>query len=44
MDLPLEPGVVACNCNPTTLEAEFRNSVRSIPVVGSSRLIGGWIM
>ena len=27
-----EPGVVACTCNPATLEAEFRNVVGSIQV------------
>ena len=36
--------VVACTCNPATLEAEFRNGVGSIPVVGNSPLIGGWIV
>ena len=39
-----EPGVVACTCNPATLEAEFRNRVGSIPVGGNSPLIGGWIV
>ena len=28
--------VVACTCNPATLEAEFRNGVGSIPVAGNS--------
>ena len=36
-------GVVACTCNPATLEAEFRNGVGSIPVGGNSPSIGGWI-
>ena len=38
------PGVVACTCNPATLEAEFRNRVGSIPVGGNSPSIGGWIV
>ena len=38
------PGVVACTCNPGTLETEFRNSVGSIPVGGKIPLIGGWIV
>ena len=38
------PGVVACTCNPAALEAEFRNSVGSIPVGGNSPSIGGWIV
>ena len=37
-------GVVACTCNPATLEAEFRNGVGSIPVGGNSPSIGGWIV
>lgn len=28
-------GVVPCACNSVTLEAEFRNSVGSVPVRGS---------
>ena len=39
-----KPGVVACTCNPATLEAEFRNGVGSIPVGGNSPSIGGWIV
>ena len=35
------PGVVACTCNPTTLEAKFRNGVGLIPVEGNSPSIGG---
>ena len=38
------PGVVACTCNPATLEAEFRNGAGSIPVGGNSPSIGGWIV
>ena len=38
------PGVVTCTCNPATLEAQFRNSVGSIPVGGNSDSIGGWIV
>ena len=38
------PGVVACTCNPATLEAKFRNSVSLIPVEGNSPSIGGWIV
>ena len=38
------PGVVACTCNPATLEAEFRNGVGSVPVEGNSPSIGGWIV
>ena len=26
------PGVVACTCNPPTLEAEFRNGAVAVPV------------
>ena len=40
----LIPGVVACTCNPAALEAEFRNSVGSVPVGGNSPSIGGWIV
>ena len=40
----LWPGVVACTCNPATLEAEFRNGVGSIPVGVNSPSIGGWIV
>ena len=36
--------VVACTCNPATLEAEFRNGVVSIPVGGNSPSIGEWIV
>ena len=35
------PGVVACTCNPATLEAEFWNGVGLIPVGGNSPSIGG---
>ena len=35
--------VVACTCNPATLEAEFWSSVGSIAVGGNSLSIGGWI-
>ena len=38
------PGVVTCTCNATTLEAEFRNGVGSIPFVGNSPSTGGWIV
>ena len=38
------PGVVACTCNPATLEAEFRNGMGSIPVGGNGPSIGGWIV
>ena len=37
-------GVVACNCNPATLVAEFRNGMGSIPVGGNNPSIGGWIV
>ena len=37
-------GVVACTCNPPTLDAEFRNGVGSKPVMGNSRSKGEWIM
>ena len=40
----LLPGVVACTCNPATLEAEFRNGVGLIPVGGNSPSIGGGIV
>ena len=36
--------VVACTCNPATLEIEFRNVVGSIPVGGNSPLLGWWIV
>ena len=36
--------VVACTCNPATFEAEFGNGVGSIPVLGNSPSIGGWIV
>ena len=36
--------VVAYTCNPTTLEAEFRNGVDLIPTGGNSPSIGGWIV
>ena len=35
------PGVVACTCDPATLEVKFRNGVGSIRVVGNSPSIGG---
>ena len=38
------PGVVACTCNPATMEAEFRDGVGSIPVWGNGPSIGGWIV
>ena len=37
-------GVVACTCNPATMEAEFRNGVGSIPVGGNSPSIDVWIV
>ena len=37
-------GEVAFTCNPATLEAEFQNSLGSIPVAGNSPSIGGWIV
>ena len=40
----IQPGVVACTCNPATLEAEFRNGVGSVPVGDNSPSIGGWIV
>ena len=40
----IEPVVVACTCNPATLDAKFRNGVGLIPAVGSSPSIGGWIV
>ena len=36
--------VVACICNPATLETAFQNGVGSIPVGGNSPSIGGWIV
>ena len=41
---PADPGLVACTCNPATLEAEFRNGEGSIRVRGNSASIGGWIV
>ena len=43
MDQIQDPGVVACTCNPATLEAEFRNGVNSKPARGKPS-IGGWIV
>ena len=40
----IQPGVVACTCNPATLEAEFRNGVCLTPVGGNIPAIGGWIV
>ena len=37
-------GVVACTCDPATLEAEFQNGVGLIPVGGNSPSIGGYIV
>ena len=34
-------GVVACTCNPATLDVEFWNGVGSISVEGKSPSIGG---
>ena len=42
--LVLQAGVVACICNPATLDADFQNGVGSIPVEGNSPSIGGWIV
>ena len=36
--------VVACICNPATLEAAFQNGAGSVPVGGNSPSIGGWIV
>ena len=36
--------LVACTCNPATLESEFRNGVGSIPVGGNSPSVVGWIV
>ena len=47
LDFPLKAshtiglGVVACTCNPATLEAEFWNGVSLLSVGGNSPLIGG---
>ena len=38
------PSVVACTCNPATLEAEFWNGVGLIPVGDNSPSISGWIV
>ena len=38
------PVVVACTCNPATLEAKFRYAVASIPADGNSLSIVGWIV
>ena len=35
---------MACTCNSSTLEAEFRNGVDPIPVGDNSPSIGEWIM
>ena len=37
-------GVVACMCDPATLEAKFQNGVGLIPVGGNSPSIGGYIV
>ena len=34
---------VARTCNPTTLEAEYRNGVGSIPHEGNNLSLGGWV-
>ena len=39
-----EPGVAASTCNPTILEAEFRDGGGLIRVGGNSSYIGGWIV
>ena len=36
--------IMACTCNPGTLEANFRNDMVSIPVEGNSHSIVGWIV
>ena len=41
---PIQPGIVACTCNPATLEAKFQVDVGLIPVGGNSISIGGWIV
>ena len=38
------PGVVACTCNPATLEAKSWNSPTSISVGHNIPSIGGWIV
>ena len=38
------PGMVACTCNPTTLETKFRNGMGSLPVGDNRPSIGGWIV
>ena len=38
------PVVVLQTCNPANLEAEFQNTVGSVPVGGISPLVGGGIM
>ena len=38
------PSIVACTCNPATLEAEFWNGVGLIPVGDNSPSISGWIV
>ena len=43
-NFPIWLGVVACTCNPATLEAEFRNDVGSIIAGGNSPSIDGWIV
>ena len=39
-----EQGVVACTCNSSTLEEEFRKGVYLLPVGSSSPSIGEWII
>ena len=43
-NVPLHSGVVACTCNPATVDAEFQNGMGSVLVLGDRPSIGGWIM
>ena len=36
----VQPGIVACTCNPATLETELRNGVGLKPVGGNSSSLG----
>ena len=43
-DLLFKMGVVACTCNPATLETKFWNGLGETPVGGNSPSIGEWIV
>ena len=40
----MPPGLIARNCNPPTLNAEFQKGVGLIPVRGNTPSIGGRVV